>query len=46
MWLLPAAGQMPDRKQMEDASYSAVAIASSDEEAGGKPVRVRAECKV
>jgi hypothetical protein len=46
MWLLPAAGQMPDRKQMEDSSFLAVAIATSDETGGGKPVAVRAEFKV
>lgn len=45
MWLLPAAGQMPDRKQMEDSSFLAVAIATSDETGGGKPVAVRAEFK-
>jgi len=45
MWVLPSAGQMPDRKQMEESSYKTVAIATSDECAGGKPVTVTAEGK-
>merc|ERR1712130_530853 len=43
MWVLPSAGQMPDRKTMESASYKTIAIATSDEPAGGKPVTVTAE---
>ena len=45
LWVLPNPGTMPDRQTMEKSSWHGYAIGISGE-ASGKPVVVRAECKV
>lgn len=45
LWVLPNPGTMPERQTMEKSSWHGYAIGISGE-ASGKPVVVRAECKV